>query len=365
MLAGALAVSFGIRAVARADPQGDDGALDEALEKIHGEEPCVRGGLSSHLPMGAEALCALGLSGDVLSWVGLHREPRVDLPEATRRIDPARWREALQLSRFGDWRRFFEDALEESDWKEVLDLWAGRLAPGLAGAATHGVIRTGHAVRALARRETKPRRKELARGLAYWAASYQELPARKREGAPAGSYEAAIAKLPLYRDANGSAPRGNIVAGLTALDGLEGFADARDSVAAVEDVSAALSDLTSTFARVYLRQGAKHDSIAFVHAVTAPCALRKLVPHVQAGTARAALPYVWQAAAGIYAAYAKREDATKPLEFPPARPRADIARRALEQFDVHSIKLTEAVLSENEVRPDPAYAAAAESILLW
>ena len=54
--------------------------------------------------------------------------------------------------------------------------WTPRLLPGAVGAATHGLIRTGHALRALGAADTPPRRLEVANGLAFWASSYQELP---------------------------------------------------------------------------------------------------------------------------------------------------------------------------------------------
>ena len=46
----------------------------------------------------------------------------------------------------------------------------------MSAAAFHGVLRTGHATRALRQRETAARRNELAVGLGYWAARYEELP---------------------------------------------------------------------------------------------------------------------------------------------------------------------------------------------
>ena len=39
--------------------------------------------------------------------------------------------------------------LGQRPWREVLNAWWPRLLPGVVAAATHGVIRVGHAVRAL------------------------------------------------------------------------------------------------------------------------------------------------------------------------------------------------------------------------
>src|SRR5262249_4813269 len=146
-------------------------------------------GLSTHAPMVAETLCVLGHEERAVAWVESYRAPVLDLPVAAARIDRGRWRDALgprrdassweaALHRWGDWVAFFTEELATAKWQEVLDLWTARLAPGLSAAATHGVIRTAHAARALGRRETPVRRAELARGLAYWAAAYEELPAR-------------------------------------------------------------------------------------------------------------------------------------------------------------------------------------------
>lgn len=62
-------------------------------------------------------------------------------------------------------------------------------APGVAASATHGVIRVGHAVRALLTDgEDGPHVTELAHGLAYWAARWQPIP-----GTPAPAESAPIA----------------------------------------------------------------------------------------------------------------------------------------------------------------------------
>jgi hypothetical protein len=129
-------------------------------------------------------------------------------------------------------------------------------------------------------------------------------------------------------------------------------------------VAAALSELTATAARLYLSHGTKGRSvatIAFVHGVTGPCALRRLLPHLRPETARAALPYAWQAVAGIYAAYARRENVTwrEDAGDGPAMAPPELAARAGAHGDEHAIKFTEALLGEHALRPDPAYLAAA------
>ena len=59
----------------------------------------------------------------------------------------------------------------------VLAAWWPRLLPGAAAGATHGLIRTAHAVRNLESADPDPLLvDELGAGLAYWAARYQPLP---------------------------------------------------------------------------------------------------------------------------------------------------------------------------------------------
>ena len=59
----------------------------------------------------------------------------------------------------------------------VVGEWVPRLLPGTVGAATHGLIRTGHAVRgARARPTRRPGGSRWRHGLAFWASSYEELP---------------------------------------------------------------------------------------------------------------------------------------------------------------------------------------------
>jgi Questin oxidase-like len=348
----------------------DEDALDEALRLLQRREPQATLGLSTHAPMAAETLCAMGRPERAVAWVAAdHREgPVLELPRPKERIDPARWREALgpgsgstweeSLARWGDWRELFTAELAESPWMEVLDRWVLRLTPGLSAAATHGIIRTAHAARALSRRRTSERLGELSRGLAYWAAAYQELPARRGVGQRAGSYAQALAALPLYWQERGGVPAGNIVAGLREAARLGRFDEALDLVAPPSDVSAALSALSATFTRVYLRHGTLHNRIAFIHAVTGPCALRRIAPHVKAETARLALPYAWQTAAAIYAAYARPgDDAREPAA---SLGRDELEARAIENGDEHAIKFTEVLLGEHALSPDPAYLAAAQ-----
>jgi hypothetical protein len=141
--------------------------IDEALELLEDTGPEFAGGLANHGPMAAEALVALGRDDAVVPWVERYRTRLQDHPSARSAIDPRDWREALgQGERVGDWIAFFDRQLAEAPWPQVLNTWVERLAPGIVASATHGVIRTGHAVRALSQEETPLRLHELAKA---WA----------------------------------------------------------------------------------------------------------------------------------------------------------------------------------------------------
>ena len=78
--------------------------------------------------------------------------------------------------RLGNWCAFFAQRVHLEPWTELLNRWWPRLLPGAFAAASHGLIRTGHIVRALRDEVTAPRPEELGQVLGYWAARWQALP---------------------------------------------------------------------------------------------------------------------------------------------------------------------------------------------
>jgi hypothetical protein len=168
--------------------------LDEGLSRIAQTGPEFGGGLSNHAPMAAEALVRLGRADAVEHWLDDYLGRLDEPPKASEPITA--WREALgQMRRVADWEVYFRDQMTDEPWQDVLTRWWPRLLPGVAAAATHGVIRTSHAARSLTI-DTAQRRDELARGLAYWAAAYLELPVSARAGGHL-DLTAALAGLPI------------------------------------------------------------------------------------------------------------------------------------------------------------------------
>ncbi len=327
--------------------------IDQALSMLGGCGPEFgSAGLSNHGPMAAEALTALGRGDAVEAWVANYRKRLDDRPANVERIDPADWEPALgQLERVSDWEDFFATEIDSAPWREVLDTWVPRLSVGMMAGATHGLIRTAHAVRSLAALENEPvRRAELVSGLAYWAARYQAMPGAPGPAEPRLPSQV-LPVIPIMPPHLRNRRPANIFSAVAELDDYPLFAEVINMAAPGDDLSAWISDLTTTMARVYL-QNAGPASIPYVHTVTAPSALRMLVPHVSDATARVAARYAWQACAAIHS----RGHLPHEVEAPAREPsRDELIDRCVFSGDEHAIKYTEACLREYTLNPDPAF----------
>lgn len=331
--------------------------MEPALEFLAPYGPDLRNGLTNHAPMAVEALAAMGRADAVMPWLEKYRRGMRPRPIAREKIGHNNWRDALGSERrVADWNAFFAEELANAPWREVLAQWATRLAPAICASATHGVIRVGHAARSLGEAETPARIRELADGLGYWAAAYQVLPTRFDTSRAMPAWDA-IAAVPLVPDAQRKFS-GTITSSLVALDDFPDFAPVIGLLDVTPDPARVISDLTETFARVYLANA--RDTlgvIVFVHSVTSATALRSLLPYLPEAAARQATSYAWQAACGLYAAFGKSTPAD---QVEPVRESADtLIDMAVANGDEHAIKFTETALREYELNPAPAYLAAA------
>jgi hypothetical protein len=325
--------------------------FDEALQRFERTGPEFGGGLSNHGPMAVEALVRLGFEDAIPGWVSGYLPRLEDRPGAGGRI--ANWREALgDQRRVGDWTAYFEHRLTEAAWRDVLAEWWPRLVPGLAAGATHGVIRTAHAVRGMAELETGTRRAELAHALAYWAAAYHELPGTPRT-AGRRSLEAAVAALPAL-----AGPRtGLIKDNLGALATVPEFAGAVTALRPPVDVQAETHELARTFAGVFLARG-RRAPITFLHAVTAPVAVASVLGELPVACRRPTYDALWQVTAAIHSAYSAGTTVEPPPSHDPPSA-GDLAEQAVANGDEHAIKLTEACLREHTRTADPVFLHAA------
>ena len=334
--------------------------IDEMLDLLSFAGTELVNGNANHGPMAAEALFTLGREEAVLPWVDGYRDRLLDRPTPAMPIPPADWREYLgHRDRLGDWIQFFEHRLAEDHWTDVLKEWAPRLTPAIMAAATHGLIRTAHAARSLASEETPQRLYELAQGLGYWAARYYTLP-----GIPSpasGNLSPADALGLVGRlhgpDFDGSGP---IIEQVKGLVRHPEFGPVIDLVDTGDSLSRSISNLTETFAGVYLAN--TRNLIAFVHSVTAPSALRLVAPYMTKEDATLAARYAWQACAAVYAWYSVSPPPDPSLFQQPDEDVQDLVDRAVSAGGAHSIKFTEACLREYAARPSPVYLAAAKDV---
>lgn len=343
-------------------PTSNYESLDKALEALAGYDIGLKNGNSNHAPMVAEALCAMGRPQGVMPWVARYKERLLPRPAAGDPIRAETWRNTLgQRDRFADWAEFFGKELRQAPWPEVLDRWTERLAPGFSAAATHGVIRVGHAVRSLAVSETPLRKGELGDALASWAATHRELPSSDRITDRPMTPRDAIAKAPVI------APHqrrnlGNITASLAMLDDFPEFAPAIGLIDVSGDSETLLAELTEIFARIYLANARDVlTTIVFIHGVTSLTALGSIIPHISDTTARAALRYAWQSGCALYACFGTSVIAE---DIEPCPQNAEtLIDRALANGDEHVIKFTEACLRRDALVPSPAYRAALDHAL--
>ena len=336
-------------------------ALLDALDRLRDTGPEFGGFLANHGPMAAEAMVRLGAHDAVPRWVDGYRTRLHEAPAVVGGIDADRWRPALGDERLiGDWTALLRREAADGPWPDVLARWWPRLLPGMAASATHGVIRTGHAVRALREAGDAPDPllvDELAQGLAYWAARYQEVP-----GAPAlsGREDAVAATAGLPRmSADVPAEGPGITGRLLPLGRLLGFSAGLDAWRAPPDPDAALDELIGAAARVL---AARDDSpVAFCHTVTAPAAVRLVLPVLPESLHRRTIAATWQVIGAIVAAFAEPRLAAEALDPGERGPSPDaLVAPAVEHGDEHVIKLTEAARREHARTGDPALLVAAE-----
>lgn len=345
------------------------GALDEAYVRLHSTGPEFGGdeeginGLTNHGPMAVEVLDRRGYGDTLTAWLDGYVPRLVELPSGRAPITEDTWRDALgDGHRVGDWVAFFGREIGERPWTDVLRQWWPELLPGIVAGSTHGVIRTGHAVRTLSDGDTSDAAlAELAHALAFWAARSRAIP----NAAPPAGRQApadALAGVPHLPEQSGL-----IAHRLARLADLPGWSDAQRNLRAPEspdEVPGVLDDLVEAATLRYLSYG--HGSpVLLVHTATAPNAVRHCLPSLPSELWSASLAAVWSAAAALVAAYEPRYGV--PRDELPQAPRADdavaeVIDRAARHGDEHVIKFTDTAVEVFQRSGNPDALAAAVRI---
>jgi len=348
------------------------GTLDEAYQRLHATGPEFDGWLSNHGPMAAEAMVRRGHAGQVHRWLDGYMARLEEFPRGSGPIGSG-WQDALgDPRRIADWTVYFRREVSEQPWQETLQTWWPRLLPGVAAAATHGVIRVGHAVRALTQDgEDAAHVAELAHGLAYWAARWQPVPGAPAPGPPriAAPTAAGEPAGPAAADALAAVPRiadqsGGIRDRFPRLAGLPGWpvALARPQLpASAEALRLWLAGLVDAAVTGYLWYG-HGNGVMLVHSATAPNAILRTLPVLDQRLWAPSVAAAWAAAAALTAIYAPATAAARTaLPGAPDGPRAgeETFARAVEHGDEHVIKFADTAADGYARTGDPSALRAA------
>ena len=308
----------------------ETGTLGEAYQRLHATGPEFDGWLSNHAPMAAEAMVRHGHAGSVHRWLDGYMRRLEEFPRGTAPIGED-WQGALgDPRRVADWTAYFGREVTGQPWRAVLGTWWPRLLPGVAAAATRGVIRAGHAVRALlADGGDAVHVTELVHGLAYWAARWQPVPGAATGlrlpaavGAPVPSAADALAAVPRIADQSGGVRER--LGRLADLPGWHAALAVPRIPASATEIRSRLADLADAATIRYLSYG-HGNGIMLVHSATAPGAVLRTLPALDTELWAPSLPASWAAVAALTAVYAPAAPAAgTSLPGPPAsgsRPR--------------------------------------------
>jgi hypothetical protein len=321
--------------------------LDAMYERMAPYGPEYGPSLSSHVPMVLEALDRLGradLSEAYLSnWI-----PRL------RRLSPDA---DAELVAYPERLSETTSVVRKLGPRGAVNALFPRYAPGLHGAAFHGLLRLAHAARAVRRDETPERLYELSQGLAY-AITRSEAPFLNQVSNGHEAFERAIALVESSPHAHEKR-----VGPITLLAGRLGrgelLAKAVARLAIPEDPLAAVRSLRRASLVLYV-DGLRHPSASFVllHGVTSVDAAEALVPWLTEENAKALVRYMATALVALKVAYVPEIRATlssvpRATELP-----ASLVDAALRTMDDHAIKLAAACAEGARDVPDAPWAAA-------
>ena len=334
------------------------GAYDDALERFHRTGPEFDGYLSNHGPMVVEVLARRNQDILINRWTDRYLRRLDELPRGSWPIDPMHWQDALgEPARSADWIELLHHEVDQDPWRDVLTRWWPRLLPGIAAGATHGVIRVGHAVRALREAESPPRIAELAHALGYWAARWQPTPAIQPVGAR--SPTDLVATLPrVARQESGIRDR------LAQLEQTPGWADQVATLAAPvtdEAIPSAIENIVDAVVAMYPHY-AHGNPTMLVHAATAPNAVAMTLSALPPRLWRSSFDAAWSTSAAVIAAYAP----VKPHDAVPGPPTPDdVLDQAVIHGGEHVIKFTDTALASHHRTGDRvALTAAATAVIL-
>jgi hypothetical protein len=351
-----------------------DQNLDGAYERLHRTGPEWGGNMANHGPMAVEVMARHDRTDEIPGWIDAYTPRLMEAPAASEPITDATWQTALG-DRVGDWCVYLTRQVRERPWRDVLATWWPRLLPGITAGATHGTIRTGHAVRTLlAVDESEGESKsgesdaaldELAHGLAYWAARFRGVPG---VATPAGTLGAARALDAVPRIDQQDGPIRIRLGMLGELPGWPESVTALRPAIEPDQVRDRLTEVIDAATLRYLTHGHASPTL-LVHTATAPNAILHTLPALPREQWAPSMTVAWAASAAITSMYGPA--AALPRNDLPTAPRgndpaAEVLDRAFAHGDEHVIKFTDTAIEVYARTGDPdALAAAVHATALF
>ncbi|HPL62522.1 MAG TPA: hypothetical protein PK587_02040 [Syntrophales bacterium] len=337
-------------------------SLDTALRLLEAAAPEYSGGIVNHGQIVAGAMKELNREESILPWVSHYRRRLGNQCQAGKEIRENAWRRYLGRFEYcAAWNSFFARKTAEGEWRRLAGQWLARLAPGVSASGGQALIRTTHALRALESKDNPVRRKELAHSLGYWAARYRRLPGSLF--CPAGGLKPSEAIHRVRRLPRSARTRFGMVE--KKLGNLWNFPPFRNSTRLVDGLERPdefISDLVRTVMEVLLSNGKDlRTTVAFINAANLISESRRILPLLPRDGTRNMLLYVWQAAAGVYAACGNSPPARSDL---PVRDRVsgekerNLVDEAVASGNEQLIELAETCTRESGLNPAPVFPAA-------
>lgn len=311
---------------------------DQALLGLLSYGPEYGDQLSNHGPMAAEALANLGVHDHLSALV----------------TDQATFLEPVGEQ--------YSDVIGPGNGRRHLREHVPALVHKAGSQAGHGLLRTAHAVRALERRDSEPRRRELLAALAYWSEGAALNSPRRlgqgRDNAPGEDLVGTINSLPrleahertpglLVFDLMTASAKPAVNAGLSRLVSV---ADDPDQLRKRFETTAAAAAATMPL-NVGLEQ------FALLHGITVSNMATVLIPHLDADARAELEAAVVGFVASAVVAFDHRQlsadegpDVTVPLN--------ELVQQAVERLDPHYLKLADTVTTLTATTGDPVFARA-------
>lgn len=333
----------------------DTEVLDDVYQRLHHAGPEFGGWLSNHGPMAADALIRLGHPEMVDRWINHYLRKLEERPTSHWPIEEAQWREPLgDPSRMGDWIAFFTRQFSQESWEDVLARWWPRLLPGAIAAASHGLIRTGHGVRALREHPSPVRLNEVAQALGYWAARWQTLPQSPPLGG-ADDLVTAVEAIPYLNREGGIRTRLASLAACQQWPLIVGRLRPVDDFTAVPQALETLVDAAVT----HYAYWAHGNPVMLVHAATAPRAASLILPSLPTRLWIETFETTWRLSAALIAIYRPPSSLAPAPEIHTNLPSAaEITEQAIATRDEHAIKFTEVAQESHQRGNSQALSAA-------